>query len=273
MVKAIQNGEAVGEDDIANLQKILNFVQDLDSVGVGANVTEGIAEGMTEAGWDTSAETLANNLETAINSALIINSPSERMKPAGEYVAAGIGEGMAGYDFAANAETMASSLEGALSASLNAATLRPVGVNAMAGLRAGIVAGTAGVVSAMRAAALSAVNAAKSELKINSPSKVFEDEVGVMAMKGMGKGVTEEAKRQARIMANAARFLTGEAREGAIGFSQNDNRKTYNQSSSVNLSGNNFYVRDETDIRSLAVEIAALTRRQQHGKGMRVSLA
>ena len=47
----------------------------------------------------------------------------------------------------------------------------------------------------------------------------------------------------------------------------------HNQTSSVNLSGNNFYIRDETDIRSLAVEIATLTKRQQHGKGMRVSLA
>lgn len=74
-------------------------MQDLDSVGVGQNVTEGIAEGMTTAGWDTDAETLATNLETAIDSALIINSPSERMKPAGEYVAAGVGAGMGGYDF------------------------------------------------------------------------------------------------------------------------------------------------------------------------------
>ena len=317
IVKAIQNGEAVSEEDMANLQKILQFVQDLDSVGVGTNVTQGIAEGMTAAGWDTSAETVASNLEAAINSALVINSPSERMKPAGEYAAAGIGEGMSGYDFSGDAEAVASAVQAALSAaltsesltasadaamaglaagmtsysmsaagstvstntksavsaSLNTATLRPVGVNAMAGLRAGIVAGTAGVVSAMRSAARSAVNAAKSELKINSPSKVFEDEVGVMTMKGMGKGVTEEARRQAKVMSNAARFLTGEARDGAIGFSQNDNRRTYNQSSSVNLSGNNFYVRDETDIRSLAVEIATLTKRQQHGKGMRVSLA
>ena len=317
IVKAIQNGEEVSEEDMANLQKILQFVQDLDSVGVGTNVTQGIAEGMTAAGWDTSAETVASNLEAAINSALIINSPSERMKPAGEYAAAGIGEGMSGYDFSGDAEAVASAVQSAISAaltaesltasadtamaglaagltgysmasagttvssntksavsaSLNTATLRPVGVNAMAGLRAGIVAGTAGVVAAMRSAARSAVNAAKSELKINSPSKVFEDEVGVMTMKGMGKGVTEEAKRQAKVMANAARFLTGEARDGAIGFSQNDNRKTYNQTSSVNLSGNNFYVRDETDIRSLAVEIATLTKRQQHGKGMRVSLA
>jgi len=317
IVKAIQNGEEVSEEDMANLQKILQFVQDLDSVGVGTNVTQGIAEGMTSAGWDTSAETVASNLEEAINSALIINSPSERMKPAGEYAAAGIGEGMSGYDFSGDAEAVASAVQSAISAaltaesltasadtamaglaagltgysmasagttvssntksavsaSLNTATLRPVGVNAMAGLRAGIVAGTAGVVSAMRSAARSAVNAAKSELKINSPSKVFEDEVGVMTMKGMGKGITEEAKRQAKVMANAARFLMGEAKDGAIGFNSTDNRKTYNQTSSVNLSGNNFYVRDETDIRSLAVEIATLTKRQQHGKGMRVSLA
>ena len=143
----------------------------------------------------------------------------------------------------------------------------------MQGLVAGINAGRSGVISAMRSAARAAVDAAKSELQIHSPSKVFEREVGVMTMKGMGKGVTEEAKRQARVMANATRYLTGEAKEGAIGLTQTDNRKTYNQTSSVNLSGNNFYIRDETDIRSLAVEIATLTKRQQHGKGMRVSLA
>ena len=125
----------------------------------------------------------------------------------------------------------------------------------------------------MRSAARAAVNAAKTELQIRSPSRVFKDEVGAMTMKGLGKGVTEEAKRQAKVIANATRFLTGEARDGAIGYSTNDNRKTYNQTSSVSLTGNTFVVRDQTDIRSLAVEIATLTKRQQHGKGMRPSLA
>ena len=54
---------------------------------------------------------------------------------------------------------------------------------------------------------------------------------------------------------------------GASVLVKNDVR--YNQQSSVNLSGNTFYVRDEQDIRSLAVEIATLTRRQQRGKGLR----
>ncbi|MGI6236236.1 MAG: phage tail tape measure protein [Candidatus Excrementavichristensenella sp.] len=315
VVTAIQNGQEVSQEDIDNLNKILQFVQDLDSVGVGQNVTEGIAEGMTAAGWDTSAETLATNLETAINSALIINSPSERMKPAGEYVAAGVGAGMGGYDFSTDAATLASNLETAINAalgsealnpsgttamaglagaltaydmtnagttvsanvknavsrSLTATSLKSIGTNAMAGLKAGINAGRSGVVSAMQSAARAAVNAAKKELKIASPSRVFRDEIGTMTMKGFGEGVLQESRVQARTIRNAARFLTGEAKEGAIAFGNNDNRKTYNQTSSVNLSGNNFYVRDEQDIRSLAIEIATLTKRQQRGRGLRMA--
>lgn len=315
VVTAIQNGQEVSQEDIDNLNKILQFVQDLDSVGVGQNVTEGIAEGMTAAGWDTSAETLATNLETAINSALIINSPSERMKPAGEYVAAGVGAGMGGYDFSTDAATLATNLETAITAALTAESLTPsgtgamaglagaltaydmsgagttvsanvknavsnsltatslksIGTNAMAGLKAGINAGRSGVVSAMQSAARAAVNAAKKELKIASPSRVFRDEIGSMTMKGFGEGVLQESRVQARTIRNAARFLTGEAKEGAIAFGNNDNRKTYNQTSSVNLSGNNFYVRDEQDIRSLAIEIATLTKRQQRGRGLRMA--
>lgn len=315
VVKAIQNGEAVSQEDIDNLTKILQFVEDLDSVGVGQNVTAGIAEGMTEAGWDTDAETLATNLETAINSALIINSPSERMKPAGEYVAAGIGAGMGEYDFSADASALAASLESAISAaltsesltpsgttamaglagalsaydmsstgmtisgnvktalsnSLTAASLKSIGTNAMAGLKAGINAGRSGVISAMQSAARAAVNAAKKELKIASPSRVFRDEVGSMTMKGFAEGVLQESRVQAHIVKNAARYLTGEAKEGTVAFGSTDNRKTYNNTSSVNLSGNNFYVRDEQDIRSLAIEIATLTRRQQRGRGLRMA--
>lgn len=51
VVTAIKNGEEVSQEDIDNLKKIMQFVQDLDSVGVGGNVTAGIAEGMTAAGW------------------------------------------------------------------------------------------------------------------------------------------------------------------------------------------------------------------------------
>ena len=313
VVSAIHQGVQVPEEDLNNLQTILDFLNGLDTTGTGAHIREGIAQGMTEAGFDSDAETVAANLETALNTALQINSPSKRVKPTGEYVAAGVGEGMGGYDFSADAQDTASGIESALQtaltgeslknagtaaaqglsnamtsypmadtcravaanvrsavqSSLNGNTLRSAGVNAMAGLRAGILAGRSGIISAMRSAAREAVNAAKKELKIKSPSQVFRDEVGVMTMRGFGAGVLKESKEQAKVIRNASRFLTGEAREGTIVQSSSDNRRTYNNNVSSTIQVQQMVVRDEQDVRSLAVEIATLTRRQQRGKGMR----
>ena len=265
VVKAIMNGEEVSEEDMQNLKDILAFVKELDTAGVGGNVTAGIAEGMTEAGWDTSAETVADNLESAINQALEISSPSKRMKPAGEYAAAGIGEGATGYDFTSDGSTIATALETAISGSLS---LRSVGLNAMAGLANGIRTGKLLVVSAMRTAARAAVNAAKAELKIASPSRVFRDEVGVMVMKGFDEGVLTESKKTEKSLRNAARYLTDAALEGAS-FSGQNRTNNYNNTNTISFDGSNFYVRDEKDIYSLAVEIASLTKRQQRGKGLR----
>ena len=312
---AIKNGEEVSQEEIENLQLIRTFLNGLDTTDTGAHIREGIAQGMTEAGFDSDAETVASNLETALNTALQIESPSKRVKPTGEYVAAGVGEGMGGYDFSADAQDTASGIESALQtaltgeslksagtaaaqglgnamtaypmadtgrtlaanmrsavqASLNRNTLRSAGVNVMAGLRAGILAGRSGVISAMRSAAREAVNAAKKELKIKSPSQVFRDEVGVMTMRGFGAGVLKESKEQAKVIRNASRFLTGEAREGSIVTNSSDNRKTYNNNVSSTIQVQQMVVRDEQDIRSLAVEIATLTRRQQRGKGLRMA--
>lgn len=315
VVSAIHQGVQVPEEDLNNLQTILDFLNGLDTTGTGAHIREGIAQGMTEVGFDSDAETVATNLETALNTALDIHSPSQRVKPVGEYVSAGVGEGMSGYDFTSDVGALAASVEAAItsalpgdalssfgtsaaeglasalssysmssagasvasgmrtavSTNLTATTLRSAGVNAMAGLRAGILAGRSGVISAMRSAAREAVNAAKKELKIKSPSQVFRDEVGVMTMRGFGAGVLKESKEQAKVIRNASRFLTGEAREGSIVTNSSDNRKTYNNNVSSTIQVQQMVVRDEQDIRSLAVEIATLTRRQQRGKGLRMA--
>lgn len=315
IVAAIQQGQQVKQEDLDNLQAILTFLQELDTAEVGTHILEGVGEGMTAAGWDSDAETVAANLEAALNLALGIHSPSERVKPVGQNVSAGMGAGMTEYDFATDAATLAASLDAAVglalsqnalaaygtaamtglalamtgysmsatgasvganvrsavNASLNGSTLRSAGVNAMSGLAAGINAGRSGVISAMRSAARAAVNAAKSELKIHSPSQVFEDEVGVMTMRGWGRGVLKESKAQAKIIRNAARYLTGEAQAGSIQTTSNDNRRTYNSSISSTIQVQQLVVRNEQDIHALAEEIAALTRRQQRGKGMRMA--
>ena len=315
IVAAIQQGQQVTQEDLDNLQAILTFLQELDTAEVGTHILEGVGEGMTAAGWDSDAETVAANLEAALNLALGIHSPSERVKPVGQNVSAGVGAGMTEYDFATDAATLAASLDAAVglalpqnalaaygtaamtglalamtgysmsatgasvganvrsavNASLNGSTLRSAGVNAMSGLAAGINAGRSGVISAMRSAARAAVNAAKSELKIKSPSRVFEDEVGVMTMRGWGRGVLKESRAQAKIIRNATRYLTGEAQAGSIQTTSNDNRRTYNHSVSSTIQVQQLVVRDEQDVRALAEEIATLTRRQQRGKGMRMA--
>lgn len=271
MVAAIQQGQAVSEEDLTNLQKIVAFLNGLDVTETGAHVREGVAQGMTEAGWDSDAETVAANLETALNQALQINSPSGRVKPVGSGTAEGIALGMTEYGFTSDASTVAQNLQTALAAVLTASTLRSAGINAMNGLKAGIQSGTLDVVTAMRLAARAAVNAAKSELKIASPSQVFRDEVGAMTMKGFGEGVLRESRTQANVIRNAARYLTGEAKAGSITTTSNDNRRTYNSQSTISFAGSNFYVSDKQDAYALAVEIAGLTRRQQRGKGLRMA--
>ncbi len=271
LVAAIQQGQQLSEEDLTNLQNIVTFLNGLDVTQTGQHVKEGVAQGMTEAGWSSDAETVAANLQAALNATLGIQSPSTRMKPTGSNVAAGVGAGMGEHDFTGEASSLAGRLSSAVSATMPASLLRPAGLNAMLGLTAGINAGRSGVISAMRSAARAAVNAAKSELQIHSPSKVFEDEVGVMTMRGWGRGVLKESKAQAKIIRNAVRYLTGEAKAGSITTTSNDNRRTYNQQSTISFEGSNFYINDRQDAYALAVEIASLTRRQQRGKGLRLA--
>ena len=79
----------------------------------------------------------------------------------------------------------------------------------------------------------------------------------------------KESRTQAKVVSNAARYLTDTAKTSSIAYASQDNRRTYNQSSAVNLTGNTFHIRDDKDVQSLAIEIAALTRRQHLGQGLR----
>ena len=135
------------------------------------------------------------------------------------------------------------------------------------GIASGISAGQSAVIQAAVTAAQSALSAAKAALAIQSPSRVFRDEVGVMTMRGFGEGVELETRNQAEIIANAARYLTSEARYAAAGSSSVSNRNTYNQHSTISFAGSTFVIRSESDIHSLAVELADLATRKQRGVG------
>ena len=143
-----------------------------------------------------------------------------------------------------------------------------VGSNMMAGITKGIRDGVGSAERTMRWAMGRITAAAKDTMEIHSPSRVMEDEVGIQMMKGVGGGFIKELGKQEKLMANAMRHLTGEAREGAVGGTT-DNRRTYNSESTVNLTVERMEIRDQQDIQSLATEIASLTRTQQRGRGVR----
>ena len=269
-IQALNSNEKLSEDQIANLEQIQRLVELMDSIGVGGNIVAGIAEGMTEAGVATDAETVAANLETAINQALGIKSPSTRMKPVGTNVAGGVGVGMSEFGFAPYATLAANALMTALRAAIPINVTRPIGLNASLGLGIGILSGTAFVVAAIRSVARSAVIAAKQELKINSPSAVFRDEVGRMGSRGLGLGFELEARTQAKTIRNASRYLVGAAQVGVgTGHASYDNRRTYNYSATSAVQVDKLYVRDAQDVYAIAVEIAAITDRRQRGRGLK----
>jgi hypothetical protein len=267
---AIRNGAEVSEEDMANLQRIVTFLNGLDVTGTGAHIKEGIAQGMTEAGWNSDAESVASDLESALNAAFGSHSPAQRMVPLGSNISACIGQGAMQYSFAGAVGIVGSKLTGAMNAVINANTFVSTGLNAMYGFARGIRSGSGSVTAAIRSAARAAVRAAKEELIIESPSRVFHDEVGAMVMKGFGEGIIEETEAQAKVIRNAARYMTETAQSGVnSGNTYDQRRTTYNQDASATIHVDALYVRDEQDVRSLAIEIASLTKRRQRGKGVR----
>ena len=44
-------GSRLSEEDLTNLQNIVTFLNGLDVTGTGQHIKEGVAQGMTEAGW------------------------------------------------------------------------------------------------------------------------------------------------------------------------------------------------------------------------------
>jgi hypothetical protein len=252
------------------LNSLLTAVRTADEyLGVGNDISAGIASGLTAYGWTGDATTVATSIETALRAASQTHSPSTMTRPIGIDLSSGIASGMMAYGFGSAAGVTAAKAISALRAGMSSSVTRPIGLNAMIGMAAGILSGRNVVVNAMRIVAEAAVRAAKAKLKIQSPSKVFRDEVGRMMVRGIGEGTILESKAQAKIIRNAARYLTGAAQASVGGSNSYDNRRTYHQDQSVTVQVDKLYVRDEKDVRSLAIELAQFNKTQYAGVGVR----
>lgn len=272
VVTAIQNGEAVSEEDVNNLQTVLDLVSALDTTGVGENITGGIAEAMSATSWDETATTVGSNIVTALCTALGIQSPSTVARDqVGTFVAEGVAEGMTSYSFASAGQTMGQNAINSAKSALTFSVGASIGRNFGNGIASGIRAAMPTIMAAAGDAAGAGVNAAKAELAINSPSRKTHDEIGVMFSRGIADGVWDEAEKQSKVIANAAKYITDSA-AGVVAGSTYNNQRSYNNSSSVNLTVENLHVRDDQDVRALAIEIASLVKRQNVGRGAQVTL-
>lgn len=240
------------------LKSLLDLTDYIDTYESGDYVSQGIAEGMVNHGWSGDASTLASNISDAVNNALGIASPSRLMKPTGAFVSAGIGAGMSEYKFNGEASSVASSILSAFSGTLS--HMESIGAHLMSGIAAGIRSGRSTVVNAMVESMREAIQAAKNAAEIKSPSHVMRDEVGVMMMRGVGVGITNETKAQEKAIRNAMNRLVSSATSTVGGSYIGGNNRTYNRNSTVNLNVATMSVSDQQDIRSLAIEIAGISK-------------
>ena len=179
VVAAIKAGNAVSAEDMENLRLILNFVSTLEVAGVGENIVAGIGDAMAQAGWEDPAKTTAGNLETAINAALGIQSPSTLMIPVGQNTAAGLAQGFSEYDLTPSVETLALALTSTAQTSLGPELLLPTGLALAQGLtlsvRQGILQSIPQAVVAMTTlgASLTAIAAAQGASAGNAYGAAF----------------------------------------------------------------------------------------------------
>lgn len=268
---AVKNGTAT-EEDIQNLQLLTEFFNTLDTLGIGKDITAGVAQGMGDMSWTDTADGVSADIVKALCEALGIHSPSTVMRDeVGVYLAEGIGEGLESYDYTANVSAAAEKIRRTLASALTYTTFYNIGRQAGAGLAAGIRAGSNSATTAITSVAQQIINAVKLALRINSPSRVMRDEVGVMTMRGWTEGIQMEATSTQKAISNAAHYLTDSASGIVSNMNSYDNRTTVNSSSSVNLHVENLQVRDEQDIHALAVEIATLTKNNQRARGVRMA--
>ena len=90
-----------------------------------------------------------------------------------------------------------------------------IGSNLIAGIKSGINGGLASAISTAASAIGSVIKAMKKKADINSPSRVTEDEVGVMLTRGVGVGVKKETPAVTKIMAESTRSIMSGATQVA----------------------------------------------------------
>lgn len=153
----------------------------------------GVGDGMTGAfmGITNAASSMAQNLSSIIRTAAseaVSGFIGAGWTEAGSTAASSLTEG-----FRSGSSGMVSAVRDTAEtarAAFDTGTWSGIGYNMMSGVAEGVRAAGAEVVAAIRAVSRQTENAVKDHFKINSPSVLMRDEVGVMLSRGIAEGIT-----------------------------------------------------------------------------------
>ena len=208
-IKNVSNSIVKAAETQLNTRKFLT---------TGKNIASGIANGINAGRITSIAATklMCMQIVNEANKSLAQN----KFVATGKQIPAGISVGIIagrGTAVAAGA-TLAKSV---VKAAQNTGSLYNTGYNLSAGMAKGISAGRSAVINAVASLCAAAVSEAKSKLKINSPSKVFE-EIGSYTAEGFGVGYERRYADVRRMINESMNFNYAEAGRNFSGFSANN---------------------------------------------------
>lgn len=231
-IKALQNQVAQAGKMMAT--GVINAIKSANvpsaATGEGQKVGAGLARGLSSQNSVavSAAKTLAAGVAQALraqatanyNAAIYVMTQVSKGLTSGAATAKTTGSN-AGRDIASQlaaginansgtASTAASNMASAAASAagtLSTAAAYSAGYSLASGIASGIWAGQSLAINAAAQMAENALNAAKNKLKIKSPSRVFRDEVGVMAARGLAEGFNSELSIDTKGMVNA--FVNG----------------------------------------------------------------
>lgn len=264
-VSAMMAALASGELDPTTAQQyqeylsgILTLIDTADTVGMGDNMAAGIAKGMESYGYTPTGEDVVSSIEDAINSAADAHSPAKRFYEPGENMAAGIEQGMKTYSFGSSSAIINKILSSFRGLNGDGKT---IGTQFGAGLNSGLQSKMNSSIELARKYANNVKQVFRDVWDIHSPSKEAAYLTGMFGA-GLEKGMESWPKVSEKLLQDD--ILTARRGIEQVTNTSTDNR---NYASSVNVSVDTLEVKRDQDIRKLAQEIAALTKRSSAGKG------
>lgn len=220
---------AGGEQAFNELSSRLKFSSETAGVNTGQGFIEGVQSIVSQAADST--KTLGDESIEALRTALGTHSPSWKTRDMGKDVDQGLINGLKGQQSQIKTQSqqiaksvtdtmsqtiksgqnsvisavrsMSTQIKSITSSNLSYSAFYNIGANVSNGMAAGIRAGSSAAISAAANMASNALAAAKSRLRIHSPSKEFEN-IGIMSDEGFALGLENgEAINQMQKMINA----------------------------------------------------------------------